>query len=523
MTIHSVELGFNACMEEWKRIKRHISQVNSTIRELEQQVKSAGSQDRSTARLIDKLRIQKATHEKLAKALLCFECSLRDRALLDRTFLFTNKQLNFLISMINPNYSFDYQVPNEAPKMFGMYPEMYLESVLEFVVAIMQFMPNLLIEIRTDLPQQLLLFLCSTHFLNNPFLAAKIVDVVFAICPEMNPGLGGLHESLVNTPLAVSKLVPSMIKFYADIENGTDFYERFNIRRSMQVIFRSLWKMPVYRSKIIEIARECKEEFVRFVNMVINDATYLLDESLANLKKIHDVEAKMGNAADWNALTDDERQAQHGNLSEATRSVRSWLIMGDDTMDMFCYLTKDVPQPFFLDPLGDRVASMLNHNLLELCGPKCTGLRVKDARSRFNWDPRRLLGQIVDVYINLTSDEFAQCIAGDERSYTPERFQQVKEKINEVLPACSSERFVLLVSKAEQKYQEKMQMEDDFGDDIPDEYRDPILANIMLDPVKLPSGHIVDRKNILRHLLTSPMDPFSRLPCTPEDLIPGSF
>uniref|UniRef100_A0AC34QY04 U-box domain-containing protein n=1 Tax=Panagrolaimus sp. JU765 TaxID=591449 RepID=A0AC34QY04_9BILA len=476
-----------------------------------------------------------------------------------------------------------------------MYPEMYLESVLDFVVSVMSTMPNLLLECRLDLPQQLLLFLCSTHYLKNPFLAAKVVDVVFSICPEINPGLAGLHHSLVSTPLATERLVPSMIKFYADVENGTDFYEKFSIRRSMQVIFRSLWQNAIYRAKIQDIARKCTEDFVRFVNMIINDATYLLDESLANLKKIHDVEVKMANEAEWNGMTDEARQTAHGTLSEASRSVKMWLIMSDETMDMFGYLTKDVPQPFYLDPLGDRVASMLNHNLLQLCGPKCTELKVKDALSRFHWNPKhvpqpfyldplgdrvasmlnhnllqlcgpkctelkvkdalsrfhwnpkRLLEQIVEIYINLHSDEFATCIAADERSYSPDKFQIVLKKIADNLSGTYSEhersyspdkfqivlkkiadnlsgtyseRFKNLAGMAEQKYQEKMQMEDDYGDDIPDEYRDPIMANVMIDPVKLPSGHVVDRKNILRHLLTSPQDPFSRLPCTVDDLVP---
>uniref|UniRef100_A0AC34FXX0 U-box domain-containing protein n=1 Tax=Panagrolaimus sp. ES5 TaxID=591445 RepID=A0AC34FXX0_9BILA len=278
--------------------------------------------------------------------------------------------------------------------------------------------------------------------------------------------------------------------------------------------------MPIYRSKIIENASQCNDEFVRFVNMVINDATYLLDESLANLKKIHDIENKMANEVEWNALNDEERQRETDTLSEATKTVRSWLIMGDDTMDMFGYLTRDVPKPFYLDPLGDRVASMLNHNLSELCSSKCSGLKVRDAVKRFHWDPRRLLEQIVDIYLNLASEEFSECIANDERSYSPETFGIARERINKVLPISASERFKNLGEAVKTKWEEKQSRDEDYGDDIPDEFLDPILNTVMLDPVKLPSGTITDRKHILRHLLTSEMDPFSRLPCTPNDLVP---
>ena len=41
--------------------------------------------------------------------------------------------------------------------------------------------------------------------------------------------------------------------------------------------------------------------FVRFVNMLINDATFLLDESLDTLKAIHDTQVAMKDVVSWNA------------------------------------------------------------------------------------------------------------------------------------------------------------------------------------------------------------------------------
>jgi len=40
----------------------------------------------------------------------------------------------------------------------------------------------------------------------------------------------------------------------------------------------------------------------------------------------------------------------------------------------------------------------------------------------------------------------------------------------------------------------------------------------MRNPVKLPSGHIVDRSSIARALLSDPIDPFTRDHCTLEML-----
>jgi len=47
------------------------------------------------------------------------------------------------------------------------------------------------------------------------------------------------------------------------------------------------------------------------------------------------------------------------------------------------------------------------------------------------------------------------------------------------------------------------------------------MDTLMKDPVQLPSGNVVDRPVILRHLLNSQTDPFNRQPCSEEDLIPS--
>lgn len=44
----------------------------------------------------------------------------------------------------------------------------------------------------------------------------------------------------------------------------------------------------------------------------------------------------------------------------------------------------------------------------------------------------------------------------------------------------------------------------------------------MTDPVRLPSGTIMDRSIILRHLLNSPTDPFNRQTLTESMLEPGT-
>ena len=53
---------------------------------------------------------------------------------------------------------------------------------------------------------------------------------------------------------------------------------------------------------------------------------------------------------------------------------------------------------------------------------------------------------------------------------------------------------------------------------------DPLMDTLMTDPVKLPpSGNVMDRSIIVRHLLNSQTDPFNRQPLTEAELVPSKY
>jgi ubiquitin conjugation factor E4 B len=65
--------------------------------------------------------------------------------------------------------------------------------------------------------------------------------------------------------------------------------------------------------------------------------------------------------------------------------------------------------------------------------------------------------------------------------------------------------------------------EQDLGS-VPEHFLDPILFEIMQNPVTLPtSGAVVDLATIKGHLLSSNLDPFNRQPLKLEDVIPSKI
>lgn len=63
-------------------------------------------------------------------------------------------------------------------------------------------------------------------------------------------------------------------------------------------------------------------QFVKFVNMLINDTTFLLDESLESLKRIHEVQEQMADTTTWDNLTDEVQQSRTRQLSADERQCR---------------------------------------------------------------------------------------------------------------------------------------------------------------------------------------------------------
>lgn len=278
-----------------------------------------------------------------------------------------------------------------------------------------------------------------------------------------------------------------------------------------------MWESPIHRQAMICESKTGKQ-FVKFVNMLINDTTFLLDECLEYLKRINETQVLMMNVKEWKESTAEFQQTRQRQLAQDERQCRSYLTLARETVDMFHYLTVDIKEPFLRPELIDRLSSMLNYNLQQLCGPKCNNLKVWNP-TKYGWEPRRLLGQIIDIYLHLSCDQFAGALAADERSFQKHLFEDAASRVVRlgIRSAVEVEKFRALIQIAAEIYVANQQNEDDYAD-APDEFKDPLMDTLMIDPVLLPSGTIMDRSIITRHLLNSSTDPFNRQPLT-EDML----
>ena len=98
----------------------------------------------------------------------------------------------------------------------------------------------------------------------------------------------------------------------------------------------------------------------------------------------------------------------------------------DGTVDMLQYLTTEIVEPFMRPELVGRIANMLNYFLEQLVGPKCTELAVEN-REKYSFDPKKLLGTLVDIYLNLWQPELVKAVSKDTRCYSHASFIRARD------------------------------------------------------------------------------------------------
>eukprot|EP00027_Filamoeba_sp_ATCC50430_P013678 CAMPEP_0168577114 /NCGR_PEP_ID=MMETSP0413-20121227/20610_1 /TAXON_ID=136452 /ORGANISM="Filamoeba nolandi, Strain NC-AS-23-1" /LENGTH=281 /DNA_ID=CAMNT_0008610839 /DNA_START=167 /DNA_END=1012 /DNA_ORIENTATION=+ len=264
--------------------------------------------------------------------------------------------------------------------------------------------------------------------------------------------------------------------------------------------------------------------FIKFVNMMINDSVYLLDEVLSKLPEIKDLEALMDDKDRWLALSETARQEKQEALANASRMVPTFSMLANETVLLFNFLSQNVKEPFLSPELVERIAQMINYFVFHLAGPKSLELKVKDPQ-RFHFDPRFLLGKLVEIYLHFCDDDnFMNAVVQDARSFKLEVLHKVSSVLrrSNLLPEEMVQAFEQFTMRAEKMAVTIQTTEEELGE-IPDEFLDPISCALMEDPVILPtSGHTVDRAVIARHLLSDSKDPFNRAPLTIEMVQPNT-
>jgi len=175
-----------------------------------------------------------------------------------------------------------------------------------------------------------------------------------------------------------------------------------------------------------------------------------------------------------------------------------------------------------------EVVLALNCSLSLLAGPKCSSLKVTNMSS-YNFNPEEMLSNVVECYIGLTIDENEEIrsvvvdrVQEEDRFFRTENFEKAYNVIERksLLRKEDLAKFDILIKQLKNSVALRQKRLDLLNNlIIPEKFMDPIMGDVMRNPVKLPtSGKIVDHSSIERHLMNEETDPFTRQPLNIDDV-----
>ncbi|GIZ44558.1 hypothetical protein CKM354_000775300 [Cercospora kikuchii] len=418
-------------------------------------------------------------------------------------------------------------LPTQQPDVFKCLPEYFLEGVVDNFKFVTSNMPQAIVPTQTaELVQFAIAFLRSSEYVKNPGVKSGLVTILFfGIMPYANNRPGVLHDQLLGSDFANTHLLHALMRFYIEAENTgthTQFFDKFNIRYEIFQVVKRIWVNTKYRENLAIESRTNTAFFVQFVNMMVNDVTFVLDESLSSLAKVNELTKELADGSIMQDLNDEQRKEKQDLLEDHKGRAKSYLGLTSSTMEALILFTETLAEAFTMQEIVTRLADMLDYNLDTLVGPRRKNIVIKDDDLKAVWHPKSLLSDIVTVYINLSEkQDFIHAIARDGRSYKPANFVEAT-KILRTAVLKSPEQLRTWETLGEKVAEAKAldeQEEADLGE-IPEEFEDPLLGILMTDPVILPSSKsVVDRSTIRTHLLSDPTDPFNRVPLKIEEVL----
>lgn len=549
LTLTYLHYGIGGIFINYDRLKQQIKQYEERIQQIEQETNSRepmmahmlrGQLPRFKSGL-NSLRVLKNAIQAIfnfkSMNLEIFDFIIGSTTfitkLIDPSHEYPTKKLSipiFKISKVSELDDHDF-LKTKTPKPWKYYPEYVLEGIINYCKFMTKFPENPLIfnnEKLSSFVEFAIILLRCPELIGNPHMKANLIEVLFFGSLPLSNGDPGFMTSIFNdNKLVVDNILYSLLDFYVMVEKtgaSSQFYDKFNSRYYISVILETLWTNDIYKNQLTDYSHNNVDFFVRFIARMLNDTTYLLDETFNELNSIHNYQGELtrrsnGIPGDTEEYGTDEELS--GNLSSSERKAKSYMGLSNKTMELFKLFTKQVPSGFVLPEIVDRLSGMLNYNLSIMVGPKCSNLKVSNPE-KYDFEPKKILGDLCEIYYNLSNEgKFLVSIARDGRSFNLKYFIKAHDILMKktFINATIIDKFLKFGQEAEIQRQNDEDEEVELGE-IPDEYLDPLMFTLMEDPVILPNSRMsIDRSTIKAHLLSDSTDPFNRVPLKLEDVI----
>ena len=428
LAVATYYFGLSATQSTLENTHKEVQEVKRFLARLQNNQESWANGPRAALMRNAITRAQTQLEQVTAKY-LAYESVVRQPSVLSDSITFAAFVANWIIRLAEPNHSYpqksiDLPLPSTIIPEFATLPEYFVEVCAEIISNAFKFSNGQSLGIPArEACNFCIVFLFSTQYINNPHLKAKLAEVLyFGIITGQTGEPGLLSDYLNSSPFSQKYLFPAVMAFYSEVEHTglhSQFYDKFNIRYHLSQVMKNVWQNQQHRQMLAYESKNDVDRFVQFIALMLNDATYLLDEGLSKLQEIHNLQKSVDASG---AAVIQESQEREQNLQSAERQASIYMSLGTDTIELLINFTELVPDAFVYPEIVDRLAAMLNFNIQALVGPKCTGLRVQNPE-KYRFDAKMLLSKLLTIYMNLRQkDPFVLAVARDARSFRKEYF-----------------------------------------------------------------------------------------------------
>jgi len=438
-------------------------------------------------------------------------------------------------------------LPTEVSPQWSVLPSCILEDLIEVLEYYTSIRPpgqppsELFYHLNSELLMLLLTFMLgSSEHMKNPSLRGKATTILMNLSKQAD-----YAQILQTSPCLAKDIVPGCVRVFTAVEKTKQSYYdirmqlKYQLRIPIMELLEKVLPLDTHRKALKSFASEHSEEFYKFLNMMMNDATMQLEEGMDSLLELRKLVREGGEAAlqrpAAGELNQDEQNASGEDVYRRSRAdpkehCKTYMNMGNRTIRTLWSVSREAPMVIVgkLNVLQQMLHNMLNPCLDRLVGPRCLELKMaKGAQNdfdEFNFKPKELLQMVCEMYVFLARaerDKVKKMVIEDGRSYKAKTFQKAatilgREQLIDQGILKDFEKFVKELNELAASQEAALA-----SVDIPDNYLDPIMSEIMEDPVLLPTSKtIMDRKVIERHIMSNDDDPFNRMPLAVKDLVP---
>jgi len=527
MAHKAIDLGFRTVQEKFVKLNQELGRLQNAYRDT-----MAGGGGAAGEQIQTRM-------ETAMQRYLTYKAALLEPTTLDLQTALVAATSDWLVSLATGKRG---ELPEkqvvEPPPLLSCVPEMLVENSAEHLLLVRRFQPHHFEQAGEErlgsILTGILCFMDQPSMLRNPHLRARLAESLECLLPshetQGQPGMLGSYQrqAIFQDHRHSLRIAQAILHVFVSIEEtgqAVQFEQKFSYRRPMYDVIKYIWQLDPFKQRLREMAEQAEEEiesetpplFLRFLNLLINDAIFLLDEGLSYMKQIQE---KEGEREGWSELPAQERAEAERGFQHTGQLARYHNLMGGETIGVLELLTSSITAVITHPTLADRLAAMLNYFLKTLTGPESKSFKVSNLE-KYSFRPGEVVGKICQIYLNLgESSSFVAAVSRDGRSYSPTLFpgtERVLVKVGRADLAAAIGHLATLVGRASSQHRE----EEELLAGAPDEFLCPIMSILMTDPVRLPSSkQVVDRSTIARHLLSDQSDPFNRAPLTMDQVEP---